>query len=142
MATQRQNIVAQIVTELKDIDGVSPYIGPDLVDHVYPTSIFWDEVDNFPTISVTSGTETREYLSGGFKWGFLTINIQIYVKSNTPKDDLENIFSDIESVLDANNNLGGLCTDIRILSLNDDEGLLHPLGVGEMTLQVQYSIIT
>jgi len=140
MATQRQQIITQLVTNLKTIDGTTPWASK-LWDNVFDRLIFWDEVNDFPTVSVVSGNESREYLPGNFKWAYLTVSIRIYVKADDPKLELENIFGDIESVLDDNNNLGGLCTDIRILSLTDDEGLLAPLGVGEMLLQVQYSII-
>jgi len=140
MATQRQQIVSQIVTNLKTIDGTTPWLS-NLWNNVFPRLIFWDEVNDFPTVSVVSGNETREYLPGNFKWAYLTVSIRIYVKADDPKSELENIFGDIESVIDANQDLAGLCTDTRILSLTDDEGLLTPLGVGEMTLQVQYSIL-
>jgi hypothetical protein len=140
MATKRQQIVSEIVTNLKTIDGTTPWLS-NLWNNVFDKLIFWDEVNDFPTVSVVSGDESREYLPGNFKWAYLTVNIRIYVKADDPKTELENIFGDIESVIDDTNELGGLCVDTRILSLTDDEGLLAPLGVGEIILQVQYSII-
>ena len=74
----------------------------------------------------------------------MTVNIRIYVDNENSKEEIEQIFDDIESVLDNNNTLtlegNDLCTDIRILSLADDEGLLAPLGVGEMALEVRYGL--
>lgn len=90
------------------------------------------------------GGEVREYLPGNFKWSFLTVNIRIYVSDEFARERLEEIFDDIEVVLDSNNTLtlqgNDLCTDIRILSITDDEGVLNPIGVGEMTLEVRYGI--
>jgi hypothetical protein len=67
-----------------------------------------------------------------------------FVNDEDAKDRIEEIFDDIELLLDNNNNLTvdgvDLSTDIRILSLSDDEGLLNPLGVGEIELEVRYEV--
>lgn len=143
MATKRQEIIKAIVEVLKDINGTSPY-NTSLNGNVVPKLLFWDEVTDYPTVSVVSGTETRDYKSGGLKWGFLDVKITVYVEDEDPKSKIEYIFADIENVLDANNtlNINGTdtCTDLRILSLSDDEGLLAPLGVGEIFLTVQYNV--
>ena len=144
MANRRQQIVAQIASLISsNLTGESPYV-TNLYGNVKPKQIFWDEVNDYPTVCVYSGQESREYLPGDFKWSFLTVNIRIYVNSEDAKEDIEQIFDDIEGVLDNNNTLtlegNDLCTDIRILSLADDEGLLAPLGVGEMALEVRYGL--
>jgi len=147
MATinKRTKIVRALVELFKNITGDSPY-SIDLFENVKDKLIFWDEVNQYPLVCVNAGPETREYQPSDFKWGYLTINIRIYVKGDDAKDQLEKLFSDIEYVLDANNNLvfdqetNETCVDIRILNISDDEGLLAPLGVGEIVLQVQYAI--
>lgn len=144
MVNSRQKIVNQLVELLKtNLNGTSPYI-TNLYENVKPRQIFIDEVTDFPTVCIHSGSEAREYLPGGFKWAFLTINIRVYVEDEDAKSVLEQVFEDIESVLDANNTLtvdgNDLCTDIRIISLSDDEGVLNPLGVGEILLEVRYGI--
>lgn len=144
MANRRQQIVEQLVSLLKtNLNGNSPYT-TNVFDNVKSKQIFWDDVNDYPSICVYSGTETREYLPGDFKWSFLTVNIRIYVEDEDSKDRLEDAFEDIETVLDNNNTLtiqgNDLCTDIRILSISDDEGLLNPLGVGEITLEIRYGL--
>lgn len=144
MANRRQQIVNQLASLLStNLNGESPYV-TNLYGNVKSKQIFWDEVTDYPTICIYSGGEVREYLPGDFKWSFLTVNIRIYVDNENSKEEIEQIFDDIESVLDNNNTLtlegNDLCTDIRILSLADDEGLLAPLGVGEMTLEVRYGL--
>lgn len=144
MGNRRQQIVQQLANLLSsNLDGTSPY-ATNLFGNVKAKQIFWDEVTDYPLVCVYSGGEVREYLPGDFKWSFLTVSIRVYVNTEDSKEEIEQIFDDIESVLDANNTLtlqgNDLCTDIRILSLTDDEGLLAPLGVGEITLEVRYGL--
>lgn len=144
MANRRTRIVNQIVELFKtNLNGNSPYV-TNAFDNVKALQVFWDEVTDYPTICVYPGTETRQYLPGDFKWAFLTVNIRVFVDDEFAKDRLEEAFDDIEAIIDGNNDLfvGGndLSTDIRLLSISDDEGLLNPLGVGEITLEVRYEV--
>jgi hypothetical protein len=145
VANTRQQIVQALTNLLNEnFDGqTSPYT-TNIYENAKNKQIFWDEVKDYPTICVYSGGETREYLPGDFKWAFLTVNIRVYVNDEDAKDRIEEIFEDIEYLLDNNNNLtvdgNDLSTDIRILSLSDDEGLLNPLGVGEIVLEVRYEV--
>ena len=144
MANTRQQIVQGIAGLFNTyLTGYSPYT-TNIYENAKPKQIFWDEVTDYPTICVYSGEETREYLPGDFKWAFLTVNIRVYVNDEDAKDRIEEAFEDIELVLDNNNDLtvdgNDLSTDIRILSLSDDEGLLSPLGVGEVVLEVRYEV--
>ena len=142
--TARTKIMDALVDSLKLIDGTNPYAS-NLYENIYPKLIFWDDVEDFPTVSVVAGSETREYLPSSFKWGFLNISIRIYVNEENAKEALEKIFYDIETLIDSNIVLeydnGVNTTDINILSISDDQGLLEPLGVGEIELQVRYQII-
>jgi len=146
-STRRDSIVNAFATLIKSIDGTTPFVS-NLYENVYPKLYFWDEVEEYPFVSIVAGQERREYLPGGFKWGFLSINIRVFVQDEDAQTKLEQIFEDIEVLLDANNNLQygttaqEECTDIRILSITTDEGLLNPLGVGEMVVEVRYTILT
>jgi hypothetical protein len=144
VANRRTQIVDTLVDLFKtNLDGNSPYT-TNIYNNVEGKQIFWDEVNDYPFICIYSGAEAREYLPNNFKWAFLTINIRVYVNDENAKNRIEEIFDDIEAILDSNNTLilegNDLCTDIRILSLADDEGLLSPLGVGEITLEVRYGV--
>jgi hypothetical protein len=81
----RSAIVNAIITELKKIDGSGDY-SVDLANNVTNKLVFWDEVNDFPYVSVVAGSENREYLPGGFKWGYLGITIRIYVYGEEPLD--------------------------------------------------------
>ena len=144
MANRRQQIISAISDLFKNnLTGESPYI-TNVFENVHQKQIFWDDVTDYPAICVYSGPESRDYLPGNFKWAFLTVNIRIYVHDEDAKDRVEEAFDDIEAILDNNNNLtvngNDLSTDVRILSLSDDEGLLNPIGVGEIILEVRYEV--
>ena len=72
-AKSRSGITNAIITELKKINGgniagSSDTYSVDLADNVTNKLIFWDEVNDFPFVSVVPGNEVREYHPGGFKW--------------------------------------------------------------------------
>lgn len=141
--TARADIKNALVEELKLIDGTSPYTS-NLYTNVKGKLIYWNEVPDYPYVCVTVSNEAREYLPGNFKWGILNIPIWVYIKTDFSEDVLDAIFSDIELLVDNNQELEyatGLFTeDIRILNLSSDEGLMEPLRIGEILLQVRYGI--
>ena len=144
MANKRRQIVNALADLIKtNLTGNSPYL-TDIYENVEARQVFWDEIKDWPFICIYSGQEVREYLPGDFKWAFLTVNMRIHVNQENAEEALEDIFQDLEYLLDNNNDLtvagNDLSTDIRILSLSTDEGLLDPLGVGEITLEVRYEV--
>ena len=144
--SRRQAIAAALSERLKTIKKSNGY-NTDLFECVEPRLKYWDEVSDFPSVYVTAGGETRDYLPGEFKWGFLTLSIKAYTKSDIAIEELENLIEDIEKVLDSDAQLvydsvrGYFCTDINIISINTDEGLLLPYGVGEIIIQVRYQVM-
>lgn len=141
--SQRSKIVNALVEKLKQINGITPYKSNLYGKNVINKLKFWDEVSDFPTICVVAGNETREYLPSNFKWGFLNIALKLYVYGENSHELLENIISDVELVIESNENLTidtGTTTEILITSIVTDEGLLSPYGVGEVNLQVRYQV--
>lgn len=144
----RTSIVKALVEKLKAIDGTGEF-NLNIYSNAYNVMKFWDEIRDFPAIYVTAGVENREYLPGGFKWGFLVVNIRAYVKDEFPEEQLELLISDIETVIDATSgvlvyDLDAVCaqtTDINLVSIITDEGVLNPFGVAEITLRVQYQVM-
>lgn len=139
----RSKIVNALVEKLKDINGTTDWES-DLFGRAYNRLKFWDEIDDYPSVFLNAGSETREYLPGNFKWCYLVITIRIYVKDDESEMRLEEIFEDIEKIVDLNGTLeydtNKFTEDIKILSIITDEGLLNPIGVGEVTLQVMYDL--
>ena len=149
MAKARSAITNAIITELKKIDGgnivgYTTQYSVDLAENVTNKLIFWDEVNDFPFVSVVPGNEVREYHPGGFKWGHLGIYVRCYVHGEEPLDELEKVLYEIETQLDADQTLtydtGKTTEQITVLSIATDEGLLAPYGVGEITCEVRYQV--
>lgn len=141
--TARSKITDALVTKLKLINGKTPYT-TNIFGNVYKGIAFWDSINDYPSIYLSIGMETREYHPGDFKWGFLNITARVFVKETDPQARLEKVLEDIETVLDANNNVeydtGKEIVEIRILSIQTDEGILSPYGAGEILFQVRYDL--
>ena len=143
--TTRRSAILEAMAELfEKIDGGDGYKS-DLSGSIEPRMKFWDEVDSFPCLHMASGTETREYYGGGQKWRFLTVTIRIYVNSEDPIQELEELLEDVETVLDDAGQFDystttgtQQVTQVTIVSISTDEGALQPLGVGEMIVEIRY----
>ena len=143
--TRRLAIVEAIVEKLKGIDGTNQYL-TNLFNQVSPRLKFWDEVDEFPSVHLNAGAENRTYQAGGYKDRFLSITLRCYVNEEDAVIALEKLLEDVETVLEENSRL--MYTDrtgnsqytqqITIVSIDTDEGVLEPYGVGEMTIEVRY----
>lgn len=143
----RTSIARALADKLKLIDGSTGY-NSNLFNNAYPKLKFWDEVSDFPAIYMSTGSETREYLPGNFKWAFLGISLKVYVKGEDPAQQLEDLLEDVEKVIDSNRTLvydvntpAAQTTEILINSIVTDEGLLEPYGVGEVNITVQYPVL-
>lgn len=144
--SRRTSIVSAITEKLKGINGTGMY-STNLYDNAHAKLKFWDEINQFPAVYVTPGTEMREYLPSDFTWGLLGVCIKIYVKGDTAAEQLEALLEDVERCIDANRVLkydtinNYETTEILIQSITTDEGLLAPYGVGEINLQVRYQVL-
>ena len=143
--TRRQGIVEALANKLKDIDGTG-FFRANVNENVSPRLKFWDEVEEFPAIHLNAGVETREYQGGGFKDRFLSITIRCYVKDEDSVDVLDELLEDVETVIEENsqltykdrNNVDQNTHQITVVSIDTDEGVLEPLAVGEILVEVRY----
>ena len=143
--TRRLGIIAGLVDKLKDINGSGAFLS-DVNENVSPRLKFWDEVEEFPAIHLNAGSETREYQGGGHKDRFLSVTVRCYVQAEDAVEALDELLEDIETVIEDNsrlkykdrNNADQYTQQITIISIDTDEGVLEPLGVGEMLIEVRY----
>ena len=143
--TRRLGIVEALANKLKDIDGSGSFL-TDLSENVSPRLKFWDEVEEFPAIHLNAGGETREYQAGGYKDRFLSITIRCYVQDEDSVAALDALLEDVETVVETNSRLeytdrvgkSHTTQQITIVSVDTDEGVLEPLGVGEILVEVRY----
>jgi len=77
--SKRASIVRALATAFKSIDGTGPY-KTNLYNNSYAKLKFWDEIQDFPSVYMTPGSEAREYLPSDFKWAYLAVSIKAYVK--------------------------------------------------------------
>lgn len=143
--TRRLGIVNALVDKLKDIDGTGAFL-TDLSLNVSPRLKFWDEVEEFPAVHLNAGSETREYQTGGYKDRFLTITVRCYVQDEDSVEALDGLLEDVETVIENNSRMAytdrtgatQYTQQITVVSIDTDEGVLEPLGVGEMLIEVRY----
>ena len=144
--SRRASIVKALSEKLKEIDGTGVY-KTNLYENSFPKLKFWDEVNDFPSVYMSTGRETREYHPSDFAWGFLGISIKVYVRGEDAHEQLEQLLEDVERCIDANRVLvydatnNYETTEILIQSITTDEGLLAPYGVGEINVEVRYQIM-
>tara|TARA_X000001382_G_scaffold113698_1_gene91661 strand:+ start:446 stop:895 length:450 start_codon:yes stop_codon:yes gene_type:complete len=143
--TRRQQIVGALVTKLKTINGTGAFL-TNLHSNVVGRLLFWDEVDQFPAVHINAGSETREYQGGGYKDRFLSVTLRCYVNEEDAALALDKLLEDVETVVETNSRLpytnkqgvAETTQQITIVSIDTDEGVLEPLGVGEMLIEVRY----
>lgn len=143
--TRRVGIVEGLVEKLKDINGTGQFL-TDVTDNVSPRLKFWDEVEEFPAIHLNAGSETREYQGSGYKDRFLSVTLRCYVQDEDAVAALDELLEDVETVLEDNSRLAykdrtgttQYTQQITVTSIDTDEGVLEPLGVGEIGIEVRY----
>jgi predicted nucleotide-binding protein len=136
--SKRTSIVKALSEKFKEIDGTGQY-KTNLFQNSFPKLKFWDEVQDFPCVYMHPGQETRDYLPSNFTWGMLNVCVKVYVRSeDNAQELLEELLDDLELCIDLDNNLE--TTEILILNITTDEGLLAPYGVGEINLEVRYAL--
>ena len=142
--TRRSSVINGFVTHLEKIDGTGKF--KSAVAEVSPRIKFWDEVTEFPAVHVSAGSETRDYRGAGEKFRFLTLTFRCYVNEEDSVTALEKLIEDVETIIEDENPLtytdplGNTVTTIQhsIVSIDTDEGVLEPLGIGEIIAEVQY----
>jgi hypothetical protein len=142
--TRRSAILEALASKFKEIDGSGAF-KTRLDGNVETRMRFWDEIEQFPAVHMAGGSETRQYWGGGNKWRFLTITIRAYVNADDPIQELEQLLEDLETVIDDNNTLtyqqlgaNAGVSQFTVLSIDTDEGVLAPLGIGEMIIEARY----
>jgi len=144
-ASRRKRIIDALVTQLKTINGQGAFL-TDVGENVHPKLKFWDEIEEFPALHLNAGSETRLYQTAGVRDRFLAVTIRCYVQNEDAQEELNELMEDVETVIENNSRLE--YTDkmnnvyytqqITVVSIDTDEGVLEPLGVGEILIEVRY----
>jgi hypothetical protein len=148
MASRRSEIVDFLVTSLKNIDGASSNYSAsytytqNLFDNVYRKIKFLDEVNDFPALYLSAGTEIRDFNSLSLTVATLDVTIRAYVYGEDNSQSLaDDLVQDIEHVIySLGDNPDKGILDITIDSISIDEGLAAPYGLAEVELTVVYRL--
>ena len=144
--TARKKIVDALVEKIKGINGNHPF-NSNVFNNVTGHMVFLDQIQEYPKVCVVAGDEAREYQPNEFKWRFISLDIRVYVDNEEdPQEVLALLMEDIERVIDENDVLiyddtvspNLTTTSLTLESLSTDEGILKPLGIGEITLVCRY----
>ena len=146
--SRRTDIVDFLVTQLKEIDKAqssfdSSYTyNTNLFTNVFRKIKFIDEVNDFPALYLSAGTENRDFNTKSLTVATLDVTIRAYVfgedDAQTKVDDL---IQDIEHVLyNLGDNSDKGIFDIQIDNITADEGLIEPYGLAEIVLTIQYRL--
>ena len=148
MASRRSEIVDFLVTSLKNIDGAASNYDAsytytqNLFNNVYRKIKFLDEVNDFPALYLSAGTEIRDFNSLSLTVATLDVTIRAYVYGEDNSQSLaDDLVQDIEHVIySLGDNPEKGILDIIIDSISIDEGLAAPYGLAEVELTVVYRL--
>jgi hypothetical protein len=145
--SNRTRINDLIVSSLKQIDGrASPYdtaynFKTDLRDNIYRGLKYLDEINDFPSIYITSGREIRKFNTNNNTEAKIESTLRCYVNSDDPVDQINNLVLDVEHILYNFKGTPDLqLFDVNILTVLTDSGLLHPYGMAEIFLSTRFEI--
>ena len=142
--SRRSGITTALADVFSRIDGRGLYY--QAVAEASPRLKFWDEIEEFPALHLNAGSETRLYQTAGVRDRFLAVTIRCYVQDEEAQEALNELMEDVETVLEDNSRLqyGDKANNVyytqqlTIISIDTDEGVLEPLGVGEILIEVRY----
>ena len=105
MASRRKEIVALLVDKLKEIDGqavggTNYTYNLNVFNNVSRGIRFIDEVNDFPSLYLSSGTENRDFNSKNLTVATLDVTIRAYIYGQDNSQSLaDDIVQDIEFVV-------------------------------------------
>jgi len=145
--SNRRLIVNAVTKNLQKIDGrTSPYdpsyeFYTDIHNNAYRGLRYIDEINDFPSLYLTSGLEQRVYQSKGLTESVVSLTIRCYVYGEEPQQQLSNLIKDIEHVIyNMSLDVELQVQDISVKEILTDSGLLEPYGMAEIFLNMRFEI--
>jgi hypothetical protein len=152
--SRKTELISLLVTELKRIDKTTdsraavphtPYTFKSNVNgEVYPTFKFLDQINDFPTICLVVGTESRIHIGAGVKYGELSLLVRGYINDENALEVSDDLLEDIEHIIESLSHVDAFCdeglVESRIVSLVTDEGLFEPWGIVDINALLIYEV--
>lgn len=130
----RSQALSKIITALRRIDGrTSPWnpsytFNEAVYDQVYSRDLFLDEINSFPCVMCVAERVTVKHTGGGQRYNILQFRIRGVTWNNQVEDAGELLAEDIEHVFTHIRQDHPMFDEIRLDSIQTDEGLNAPLG--------------
>jgi len=143
---RRTEICDYLVTQLKLINGADYINGivftTNLFNNVYRRLKFIDQINDFPAIYVSAGTEIRNFHTENLTEANLSVTIRIYVYGEDNSQDQSNeLIDDIEKLIySIGDNPDKGILDITIENITIDDGVGAPYGMAEVELSITYRL--
>jgi len=125
---KKSDIISNLVTNLKNVGGFT---------NVFPHFKFIDQINDFPTICIHIAEDDRNHLESTTLGGDLIVSIRGYVYKEDSIGACDTLIQDIETVI-SQISYPGYQEDIRVISVDSDEGLYEPHGIVDMRLSIMY----
>lgn len=146
--SNRTKINNRVIDSLRQISGLSsPYSSSydfktDLHTNVYSGIKYIDEINDFPTIYVTSPKEERKYNTNGTTQATVYTQLRCYQYGDDLEQQAQDLIDDIEHVIYSIRFDTALqVKDITITNVLRDNGLLKPYGMVEVFLSTRFEML-
>lgn len=137
MATRRKQIIDGLVTEL----GQTPDVD---ASNVFKRFKYLEEINDFPTVCLNPGAESREELGANRRLGNIGVSLRGYVFDENNIDTAEIFAQNVESKVDSfSANVAAKAngvSDARVVSFRTDEGLFQPYGIADLEVEILYDL--
>ena len=137
MATRRKQIIDGLVTELGQTNDVD-------ASNVFRHFKYLDEINDFPTVCLTPGSEARQELSANRRLGSIAVSLRGYVFDENNLGSAEILAQNVESKVDSfSANVAAKAngvSDARVTSFRTDEGLFQPYGIADLDIEILYDV--
>jgi len=112
-------------------------------NNVHKKYLYMNDVNDWPTITFLPQTERRIQRGGGFRQGLFSIFIRGYIYNEEDAlGEAETFGMQIDDALETftANNRALDVEEARVLEFRTDEGLFHPYGMADLTVQILYEV--
>jgi hypothetical protein len=145
--SNRSQINDLLVRELKRINArVSPYdatynFKTSVHENVYRGMKYLDEINDFPSIYVTSGREVRKFNTNNNVEARIETTLRGYMHGDDVVNQINDLIQDVEHVIyNLTFDPSLQVFDISIITVLTDSGLLRPYGMAEIFLSTRFEI--
>lgn len=140
--TEEAQIMAENDDALANEDIVTRYdYKRSVFKNVFNGLKYLDQINDFPSIYLQAGQEVYNYESKSATTASMEIMIRIYAYEENGMHALEDIADDVAHVIERISfTQENRIMNCRVISVDTDNGLLDPYGLGEIRIDVLYDV--